>query len=119
MNTDTITSPARFTVGTTYNTGRGDYCWTFTVIARTAKFITIEDKYGDVVRYHSTYGMDWAVPDARGFVEPVQTLLAKPHRRRAMGDAGRTHVKRTFTWSTAADQFADLFASVVPAEVAA
>lgn len=72
------------------------------------------DAYGEVVRYHSTYGMDWAVPDPRGFVEPVLTLLAKPQRRRELGAAGRAHVKRSFSWSVAADQFTDLFASVVP-----
>jgi glycosyltransferase involved in cell wall biosynthesis len=79
----------------------------------------LHDSYGEPVRYHSTYGMDWAVPDARAFTEPVQRLLAKSHQRKALGDAGRQHVKRTFRWSQAADQFVDLFASVVPAEVAA
>jgi hypothetical protein len=37
-----------FQIGNTYNTGRGsDYVWFFTVVSRTAKFITIEDQYGD------------------------------------------------------------------------
>lgn len=79
----------------------------------------LRDAYGEVVRFHSTYGMDWAVPDARAFVEPVQQLLAKPHRRRATGEAGRAHVARTFRWDDAADQFIDLFASAVEAEAAA
>ena len=47
------------------------------------------------------------------------TLLAKPQRRRALGDAGRAHVKRTFSWADAADQFTALFESVIPSEVAA
>ena len=50
-NTATATNTAAFAIGTTYTTGRGaDYVWTFTVIARTAKFITVEDKYGEVTR---------------------------------------------------------------------
>jgi glycosyltransferase involved in cell wall biosynthesis len=80
----------------------------------------LHDQYGEVVRYHSTYGMDWAVPDARGFVEPVQTLLAKPQRRRQMGEAGRRHVAASFRWSEAADHFATLFdIATASAEVAA
>lgn len=77
----------------------------------------LHDAYGTPVRYHSTYGMDWCVPDARAFTHPVQELLAKPHRRKAMGDAGRAHVKRSFDWDVAAAQFLDLF--TVPAEAAA
>lgn len=37
------TSPSTFQVGSIYSTGRGDYEWTYKVIARTARFITIED----------------------------------------------------------------------------
>jgi glycosyltransferase involved in cell wall biosynthesis len=77
------------------------------------------DRYGEPVRFHSTYGMDWALPDPRGFVEPIVDLLNKPHRRKALGDAGRAYVKRSFSWATAADQFVALFDAVVPAEVAA
>jgi len=78
----------------------------------------LRDSYGEAVRFHSRYGMDWAVPDPRAFVEPVLSLLDKPARRRAIGAAGRLHVKRSFSWDTAAAQFIDLFTSV-PAEVAA
>jgi glycosyltransferase involved in cell wall biosynthesis len=67
------------------------------------------DKYGDVVRYHSGYGMDWAVPDARGFVEPILRLLSKPAQRRALGAEGRLHVSRSFNWDMAAAEFLDLF----------
>lgn len=78
------------------------------------------DAYGEPVRYHSTYGMDWVVPDWRAFVEPVATLLAKPQRRRALADAGRAHVRRSFRWSDAADAFVALFESAsIPSEVAA
>jgi glycosyltransferase involved in cell wall biosynthesis len=68
----------------------------------------LHDAYGEVVRYHSTYGMDWAVPDPRAFVEPVLSLLAKPARRREMGAAGRKHVQRSFSWDTAAAEFMTL-----------
>jgi len=80
----------------------------------------LRDSYGDPVTFHSKYGMDWAVPDARAFVDPLVSLLAKPHRRRAMGDAGRRHVVQMFRWSDAADQFVALFAAALQtAEVAA
>jgi glycosyltransferase involved in cell wall biosynthesis len=68
----------------------------------------LHDAYGEPVRYHSRYGMDWAVPDARAFVAPVLNLLDKPSRRRALGAAGRSHIRR-FSWDTAAAQFIDLF----------
>ena len=68
----------------------------------------LRDSYGEVVRFHSTYGMDWAVPDVRGFVEPVLTLLAKPARRRALGVTGREHVQRSFTWDACAQGFLTL-----------
>ncbi len=79
----------------------------------------LKDAYGEPVRYHSTYGMDWGYPDARAFSQPVIDLLAKPHRRKAMGEAGRAHVRRTFNWNVAGDQFMELFRSVDQAEAAA
>ena len=42
-NTATTTTAAAFQVGNTYDTGRADYRWFFTVLSRTAKFITIQD----------------------------------------------------------------------------
>lgn len=39
-----------FRIGSTYDTGRGDYVWTFTVIDRTAKFLTLEDEDGKTRR---------------------------------------------------------------------
>lgn len=71
----------------------------------------LRDAYGDVVRYHSTYGMDWAVPDGRAFTERVSELLAKPHRRRSLGDAGRRHIESSFSWPVAVARFMDLFAA--------
>jgi glycosyltransferase involved in cell wall biosynthesis len=80
----------------------------------------LTDSYGRPVRYHSTYGMDWALPDARAFVQPVLDLLDKPHRRRALGEAGRAHIRRSFDWDRATDQFVALFTEALSsAEVAA
>jgi hypothetical protein len=50
METTTNPTASTFQVGQTYDTGRGDYCWTFTVAKRTAKFITITDEYGKTSR---------------------------------------------------------------------
>ena len=65
----------------------------------------LTDSYGEPVRYHSGFGMDWAVPDPKAFTKPVLRLLANPRARRDLGDAGRLHVKRTFSWDTAAAEF--------------
>lgn len=66
------------------------------------------DRYGEVVRHHSSYGMDWAVPDVRGFVAPTVELLTRKSRRVEMGHAGRRHVEASFSWDTAAAAFLDL-----------
>ena len=79
----------------------------------------LHDSRGAPVTFHSTYGMDWGVPDPAAFTDPIVELLAKPHRRRAMGDAGRAHVRRSFVWAESADKFMDLFASARRAEAAA
>ena len=65
----------------------------------------LHDSYGEPVRYHSGYGMDWSMPDPKAFVKPVLELLAKPSRRRAMGAEGRQHIQRSFSWDTAAAEF--------------
>lgn len=69
----------------------------------------LHDSYGEVVRYHSGYGMDWAVPDPKAFTEPVVNLLSHRSRRTSMGALGRLHVQRMFDWDTAAARFLDLF----------
>ena len=69
----------------------------------------LTDRYGEPVRYHSTYGMDWAVPDARAFVDPVVEFLRKPARRTETGRAGRRHVEQSFSWDEAAASFLALF----------
>jgi glycosyltransferase involved in cell wall biosynthesis len=68
----------------------------------------LQDAYGESVRYHSGFGMDWAVPDPKAFVEPTLRLLNHPAARRKLGAAGRLHVKRSFDWDTAASQFLDI-----------
>ena len=73
------------------------------------KIPVLHDSYGEPVRYHSGYGMDWGTPDTKAFVEPVLNLLNRPSRRRALGAAGRQHVLRSFSWDTAASQFMTLF----------
>ena len=70
----------------------------------------LQDTYGRAVRYHSGFGMDWAVPDGRAFVQPTLDLLANPRQRKALGASGRLHVQRSFSWVTAVSQFLDLFA---------
>ncbi len=69
----------------------------------------LTDSYGEPVRYHSSYGMDWAVPDPRAFTTEVLRLLGKPATRKAMGQAGRLHVERNFSWDTATAEFLTLF----------
>jgi glycosyltransferase involved in cell wall biosynthesis len=76
----------------------------------------LHDSYGQPVRYHSRYGMDWAVPDPAAFVEPVLRLLSHPGHRKSLGAAGRLHVQRSFSWDVAAQQFTDL---LTPAQEAA
>lgn len=78
----------------------------------------LHDSYGEPVRDHSAYGMDWAVPDPRAFVEPVLNLLAKPGVRRSLAADGRLHVKRSFSWDECATAFLDLITTPV-AEAAA
>ena len=69
----------------------------------------LSDSYGEVVRFHSEYGMDWAVPDARAFAEPILRLLDKPSLRRSIGAEGRRHVLRAFSWDHAATTFLTMF----------
>lgn len=44
------TATHTFQVGNTYPAGHGDHIWLFTVISRTAKFLTIEDSQGETRR---------------------------------------------------------------------
>ena len=78
----------------------------------------LHDSYGEPVRDHSKFGMDWAVPDPKAFVEPALRLLAHKNHRTQLGAAGRLHVKRSFSWDTAAADFLELL-TASPVEVAA
>ena len=70
----------------------------------------LHDTYGEPVRFHhQTYGMDFGVPDAKAFVQPTLDLLANRKYRRQLGEAGRAHVTRSFSWDATARQFVDLF----------
>jgi hypothetical protein len=54
-----------FRVGARYDTGRGDYVWTFTVLKRTAKFITVLDELDGKERrvgVHVHAGREYALP---------------------------------------------------------
>jgi glycosyltransferase involved in cell wall biosynthesis len=79
----------------------------------------LHDAYGQPVRFHSKFGMDWAVPDPAAFTEPVLRLLAHPGHRKSLGAAGRLHVQRSFSWDVAAQQFHDLLVNPVSREAAA
>lgn len=71
-----MTSATTFRIGATYTTGEGhDYVWHFTVTARTAKFLTLVDKYGDTTRVgvYSVDGVESALPLGRYSMAPVIT----------------------------------------------
>jgi len=63
-----------FEVGGTYDTGRGDFSWTFTVEARTAKFVTLRQHgTGDTLRVgvYTYDGEEHALPFGRYSMAPV------------------------------------------------
>lgn len=63
-----------FEVGGTYDTGRGDYSWTFTVEARTAKFVTLRQHGTGDLRRVGVYTYDreeHALPFGRYSQAPV------------------------------------------------
>lgn len=71
----TTTTTTTFQIGETYTTGRADYVWEFTVIGRTAKFLTLLDEYGTTIRVGcsiSPYdGVERALPLGRYSMAPV------------------------------------------------
>lgn len=68
-----MTTNTTFQVGATYAAGRGDYILIYTVLSRTAKFITLEDKYGDTVRVGCKVSgtREIAFPDGTYSMAPV------------------------------------------------
>ena len=73
--TSNPTPSATFTVGGVYDTGHGDYTWTFEAVARTAKFVTLQDGIGDLhrVKVHidARDGGEWALPLGSYSMAPV------------------------------------------------
>ena len=73
----TTTETRKFRVGQIVDTGRGDYVWTFEVVARTAKFVTLRDRHGDTrrVKIHvserSGEPYEWALPLGTYSMAPV------------------------------------------------
>jgi alpha-maltose-1-phosphate synthase len=49
----------------------------------------------------------------RGLAQGVNTLLAQPHRARAMGEAGRQRAVEEFTWSAIAEQTVAVYEKVL------
>lgn len=52
-------------------------------------------------------GQDQWLSDIGAFSEAIETLYSSRKLRREMGEAGREHVKSTFSWDDAADKFHD------------
>lgn len=69
----------------------------------------LADSYGQPVRYHSVYGMDWALPDTTAAIPVLADLLTRPSRRRSLAEAGRAHIRDSFSWDQAAADFIRLF----------
>lgn len=70
MDTTTLTATAQFTVGRTYQCRAfSDYdtVYSFTVLSRTARFVTLEDAFGDVRRVgvYVSHGAERALPHGR------------------------------------------------------
>lgn len=74
--TTTTTTITTFQIGETYTTGAAaDYVWEFTVIGRTAKFLTLLTEDGETIRVGcsiSPYdGVEKALPLGRYSMAPV------------------------------------------------
>ena len=56
----------------------------------------------------ATPGQDQWLPDIPAFSEAIEALYLDEPRRKALGKAGRAHVKEKFSWDVAAQQFDQL-----------
>jgi hypothetical protein len=70
QDTTNTTDLIRFEVGETYTTGPGDYVWTYEVVRRTAKFVTLRDVLTDEtvrvgVEMHYTGRCETCLPHGR------------------------------------------------------
>lgn len=82
MTTATATAPAVFTVGQIVSATSAcdsDCVWTFEVIARTAKFVTLREENGDVMRVgvRTHDGEEWASPFGSFSMAPVVSAGAR------------------------------------------
>jgi glycosyltransferase involved in cell wall biosynthesis len=59
--------------------------------------------------FDNEYGYFWAGANQKIFGDAVASMLDNEAERRAMGRAGVQHVRSSFTWTTAARQFSELF----------
>ena len=65
------------------------------------------------------YDHFWCWIDEKALGDTVSDLMARPNRRERLGAKGPAHVKRNFSWSTAAEQFSDLISQAVGKELVA
>ncbi len=61
------------------------------------------------------YDHYWCAVDEAAFAKEVEALMTSDSRRRALGAKGPKHIASSFSWSTAARQFAEVLESEVAA----
>lgn len=76
MANEATATTTDFAAGQTVDTGAGDYVWTFDVLKRTAKFVTLRDQLsGDTYRVgikRSDFdGVEYALPFGRYSMAPI------------------------------------------------
>jgi len=54
----------------------------------------------------SEFSCFWARPDEKAYGEAAEMLMTRHSRRRELGRLGPAHVAKSFSWATAAEQFA-------------
>lgn len=57
-------------------------------------------------------GQDQWLPDVKAFTDAIERLYSDRRLRKSLGEAGRAHVRDTFSWDTAAKQFHELITRV-------
>lgn len=58
-------------------------------------------------------GQDQWLPDIPAFSEAIEELYLDADRRKELGQAGRTHIKESFSWDVAAKQFDQLINTLI------
>ena len=69
--------------------------------------------------FENPYDHAWGVADPEAFGAAVTELLLHPAKLPKLGAKGTEHVRRSFSWATAARQFSDLIAGSIRSEKAA